>query len=116
MLNVTRFMREVGAGVANGWWHRKTDIEHTSGLRELLIHTLTFTEVGVSILLGMLCRINAGSLLATFGAAFAREGTAVRGVDVAMSRRGPRPGQPADSAGSAALEYSVCTSVWCLLC
>lgn len=39
--------------------HRVTDIEHTTGARESLIHLLMFGEVAVPLLLSLLLEINA---------------------------------------------------------
>lgn len=45
-------------GVLDWYWHRRTDIENTSGLSESLIHSLMMIEVGLPIQLALLCEIN----------------------------------------------------------
>jgi hypothetical protein len=46
----------MAAGLLDWYWHKDTDIEHTAGTRESLIHLLMFTEVGVPIILGVVLR------------------------------------------------------------
>jgi len=43
-------------------WHKDTDIEHTAGVEESLIHSWMFAEVGLPILMGLFWEINAGVL------------------------------------------------------
>src|SRR4051812_31888353 len=45
-------------GVLDWMWHRRTDIEHTSGTKESLIHSLMMTEVGLPILMGLFLEVN----------------------------------------------------------
>lgn len=75
------------AGILDWNWHRKTDIEHTAGLRESLIHVLMFSEMGAPLLLGLIFKINAGSLLAMLSMLVAHEATAAWDVHTALEQR-----------------------------
>src|SRR5690348_9916602 len=52
------------AGVLDWWCHKETDIEHTSGTKEALLHILMNAEAGLPLTLGLLFEINAGVLSA----------------------------------------------------
>ncbi|MDB5797279.1 MAG: diguanylate cyclase [Paucimonas sp.] len=47
------------AGLLDWYFHRKLDIQHTSGTRESLLHILLISEGGSAVLAGMLLEINA---------------------------------------------------------
>jgi hypothetical protein len=64
-------------GVLDWLQHRRTDIQHTSGSRESLIHSLMMAEVGAPITLALLCEINPLVLLIIAGAITAHEATAL---------------------------------------
>jgi hypothetical protein len=70
-------------GVADWWRHRRTDIEHTAGLRESLIHSLMMAEVGVPITLALLCEINPLLLAVMVGGIGVHEATALWDVRTA---------------------------------
>ncbi|MES3002217.1 MAG: diguanylate cyclase [Pseudomonadota bacterium] len=53
----------VVAGFVDWACHRRTDIAHTSGLRENLLHLLMFAEIGVGMLAVALLEVNAAVLL-----------------------------------------------------
>jgi hypothetical protein len=66
------------------WWqHRRTDIEHTAGTRESLIHLLMMAEVGSPLMLALLCEINPLVLVIIAGAIAAHEATALWDVTTA---------------------------------
>jgi hypothetical protein len=77
----------MAAGLLDWYWHKDTDIEHTAGTRESLIHLLMFTEVGVPIILGLFFEINAGLLSTMAGALFTHEATAFWDVAYATEHR-----------------------------
>jgi hypothetical protein len=77
----------ITAGFVDWIFHRKTDIEHTSGPKESLIHLLMFAEVGFPLLAALLLDINAlviGLMIAAF---FVHEATALWDVRYAVSKR-----------------------------
>ena len=74
-------------GLLDWLCHKRTDIEHTAGMRESLIHALMFTEIGVPIILGMFCEINAGLLSAMAAAVAAHSATAYWDVAYATDTR-----------------------------
>lgn len=53
--------------------HRATNIEHTSGVRETLVHSLMGIQLGVPIVLSLLFEINVLILLICFAAFLAHE-------------------------------------------
>jgi hypothetical protein len=77
----------MGAGLADWWCHRRTDIEHTSGTTESAIHAAMMLEGGLPTLLGLFCEVNAGVLALTYAALAAHELTAVWDVAYADGRR-----------------------------
>ncbi|MDP9039723.1 MAG: hypothetical protein M3O02_10695 [Acidobacteriota bacterium] len=74
-------------GLLDWYFHKKTDIEHTAGIGESLLHLLMFTEVGVPLILGMICEINAGLLSAMAGAVVVHSATAWWDVAYATDTR-----------------------------
>lgn len=83
----------MGAGLFDWYWHKQTDIEHTAGIKESLIHMLMFTEVGAPILMGLLLEINAGVLSAMLGALAVHEATAFWDVSYATDHRHVKPNE-----------------------
>jgi hypothetical protein len=51
------------AGVADWACHRRTDIAHTSGVKESLLHLLMIGQGGLAVLAVMFLRVNAAVLL-----------------------------------------------------
>jgi hypothetical protein len=80
-----------GAGLADWWCHRRTDIEHTAGPTESAIHALMMAEGGVPTMLGLFCEVNAGVLAATYAALGVHELTAIWDVAYADDRREVTP-------------------------
>jgi hypothetical protein len=81
----------IGAGLADWWCHRRTDIEHTAGATESMIHAAMMTEGGVPAMLGLFCEINAGVLALTYATLALHELTAVWDVAYADGRREVTP-------------------------
>jgi len=77
----------LAAGLADWDRHRRTQIEHTAGTRESLIHVLMMTEAGVPSLLGLFLDVNAGVLLIAWAALVVHEATAIWDVAYAEARR-----------------------------
>jgi hypothetical protein len=79
-------------GVLDWWQHRRTDIEHTAGVKESAIHLLMMAEVGAPIALVLLCEVNPAVLTAMGVAVAAHEATALWDVKTAVdSGREVRP-------------------------
>ena len=53
----------VAAGLADWFCHRATDIAHTSGLKENLLHLVMFGEIGVGMLAVAFLEIDGAVLL-----------------------------------------------------
>lgn len=81
----------IGAGLADWWCHRRTDIEHTAGVTESAIHSLMMAEAGVPTMLGLFCEVNAGVLASTYAALALHELTAICDVAYADGRRQVSP-------------------------
>jgi hypothetical protein len=79
------------AGLADWVCHRRTDIEHTAGTREALIHLAMMTEAGTGTVLGLLFEINAGVIAATYTALALHQATAVWDVSYADDHREVTP-------------------------
>lgn len=81
----------LAAGIADYLCHRRTDIQHTSGIKESLIHLLMLAEMGLPVLAALLLEINA-LVLAVMTIAFAlHEATALWDVSYATRRRRVTP-------------------------
>jgi hypothetical protein len=81
----------VGAGLADWWCHRRTDIEHTAGATESAIHAAMMVEGGLPTMLGLFCEVNAGVLALTYATLTVHELTAVWDVAYADGRREVTP-------------------------
>ncbi|MGW2817217.1 diguanylate cyclase [Streptomyces sp. NPDC001415] len=78
-------------GVADWWMHRRTRIEHTTGVKESAVHALMMTEAGLPVAMGLLAKINP-VVLSTMGtAAVAHGATALYDVSMATEKREVRP-------------------------
>jgi hypothetical protein len=80
-------------GVVDWYWHRRTQIEHTSGLSESLVHSLMMLEVGLPIQLALLFEINPLVLTLVAGAVVAHSATAVWDVRMAVHHREVKTGE-----------------------
>jgi hypothetical protein len=81
----------VGAGLADWWCHRRTDIEHTAGATESAIHAAMMIECGLPTMLGLYCEVNAGVLALTYATLTVHEVTALWDVAYADGRREVTP-------------------------
>jgi hypothetical protein len=77
----------LGAGLADWACHKRTDIEHTAGLEESVIHALMMSEAGVPASLGLFFEVNSGLLALTLAAFGLHQATAVWDVAYADGRR-----------------------------
>jgi hypothetical protein len=75
------------AGLADWLCHRSTDIEHTTGPKESLLHLLMFAEVAVPLLACLFLEINASIFLLMILGFVAHEATALWDVSYAAPRR-----------------------------
>jgi hypothetical protein len=102
-------------GVLDWWQHRRTDIEHTAGVRESLIHLLMMAEVGVPITLVLLCEINPLVLAITLATIAAHEATALWDVKTAGdSGREVRPIEQHIHSFLESLPFTGTTAIACL--
>jgi hypothetical protein len=76
-----------GAGTMDWYWHKNTDIEHTAGIKESLMHFGMFTEGGVPLMMGLFLEINAGVLAAMAASIVIHELTAFMDVRYALNHR-----------------------------
>jgi len=81
----------LAAGFADYLCHRATDIEHTGGAKESLLHLLQFSEMGVPILAAMFLEINALVILVMIVAFILHEATAMWDVSYAVKVREVTP-------------------------
>jgi hypothetical protein len=81
----------IGAGLGDWWCHRRTDIEHTAGVQESIVHAAMMLEAGLPSMLGLFCEVNAGVLALTYGTLAVHEVTAIVDVAYADGRRAVTP-------------------------
>ncbi|MET7986609.1 MULTISPECIES: diguanylate cyclase [unclassified Streptomyces] len=77
--------------VADWVMHRRSDIEHTSGVRESAVHALMMTEAGIPVVAGLTAKVNPLVLSLMGGAAVAHGATALWDVSLATDKREVRP-------------------------
>jgi hypothetical protein len=80
-----------GAGIADWLCHRRTDLEHTTGPKESLIHLLMFGEIAIPLLACLVLEINALIFAVMIVAFLAHEATAFWDVSYAVTRRHVSP-------------------------
>jgi hypothetical protein len=81
----------IGAGLADWWCHRRTDIQHTAGTPESIVHGAMMLEGGLPAMLGLFCEVNAGALALTYATLAVHELTAILDVAYADGRRRVTP-------------------------
>jgi hypothetical protein len=81
------------AGLADYVCHRTSDIEHTSGVAETLLHLLQFGLVGVPLLAALFLEINAAVLLVMLVGLVLHQATATWDVRYANSMRRVGPAE-----------------------
>lgn len=79
------------SGVADWWCHRASDIEHTAGVKESLIHLLMYAELAVPLLACLFLEVNALIILVIILAFLAHEATALWDVSYAVKHRRVTP-------------------------
>jgi hypothetical protein len=79
------------AGFADYLCHRATDIEHTAGWRESLLHLLMYAEVAIPLLMCLFLEINALVFAVMIVAFLAHEATALWDVSYAIKYRNVSP-------------------------
>jgi hypothetical protein len=95
--------------------HRRTDIEHTSGTRESLIHALMMAEVGLPVAVALTCEINPAVLVLIAGALAAHEATALWDVTTAVeSGRDVRPWEQHIHSFLEAMPFMATSALLCL--
>jgi hypothetical protein len=77
----------IAAGLTDYVLHRRTQIAHTSGTKESLLHLLQLSEAGLPVLMGLLLEINALVLLLMLVALAAHQVTALWDARYAITRR-----------------------------
>jgi len=75
------------AGISDWYWHKRTDIEHTAGLPESLMHIVMFGEAGVPLLLSLFFEVNAAVFAASAASIVVHELTAFADVRYALDHR-----------------------------
>jgi hypothetical protein len=75
------------AGLADYLCHRATDIAHTAGPKESLLHLLMFAEVAVPLLMCLFFEINALVFAVMIAGFIAHEATALWDVSYAIEHR-----------------------------
>ncbi|MFI1968663.1 diguanylate cyclase [Streptomyces cinnamoneus] len=102
-------------GLADWVMHRRTRIEDTSGTKESAIHSLMMAEVGVPIVLTLLCEVNPLLMTVQLGATAAHEATAL--WDVRTAVRSDREVKPVEQHIHSFLEtlpFAALASLMCL--
>lgn len=83
----------MAAGVADWWCHRRSDIGHSAGLHEVLLHWLMFGLLGAALLAVLLLQINAGVLLLALGLWLMHQGVTWLELRYVVTRREVSPGE-----------------------
>lgn len=81
----------IAVGLGDYLMHRRTRIEHTSGMKESVLHALQLGQAGIPVLLGLLLDINALVILIMLIALVLHEGTALWDLHYTTGRREIRP-------------------------
>lgn len=101
-------------GVVDWVWHKKTNIEHTSGAGESLIHCLMMSEVGVPVVMGLVMEINPLTLSLMLGHTLVHEATAF--WDVAYATNHQRQVLPREQHTHSFLEVLPFMAVSSIIC
>jgi hypothetical protein len=83
----------IAAGLADWWCHRRTAIEHTSGLPENAFHWFLLAQGGVALLAVALLEPNGAVLLLVFAAFLAHEVTTFVELRYTVPLRAVLPGE-----------------------
>jgi hypothetical protein len=74
-------------GIADWYWHKRSDIEHTAGTHESLTHALMMASVGLPVTAALLCDINALVLVMMMAGVVSHEAVSYWDVSYARERR-----------------------------
>lgn len=81
----------LASGLTDWWCHRRTDIQHTTGLKETGLHLLMLGEAAVPVLAGLFLEIDVPVLSLMIATFFVHEATAMWDVSYAVTRRDVQP-------------------------
>ncbi|MBN9562810.1 MAG: diguanylate cyclase [Alphaproteobacteria bacterium] len=81
----------LAAGIADWICHRATDIEHTTGTKESLMHLAMLVEAAIPVLAGMFLEVTSPVLALMLAAFLLHEATALWDVSYAVTRREVTP-------------------------
>jgi len=104
----------VVAGFIDWMTHRKSDIEHTSGLKESATHMLEMIEAAIPVILGLFFHIDSLVLLLMIGAFVAHTLTGFWDVSYADKMRRISPTEQQCHAALQVLPFSVVAFALCL--
>lgn len=74
-------------GALDWYAHVRTDIEHTAGLRENLLHDVMFAQTGIPILLALTCEIDRPLVAVMTALLLTHQATAYYDASFALHRR-----------------------------
>lgn len=74
-------------GIADWYWHKRSDIEHTSGTHESLTHVLMMAAIGTPITAALIFDINALVIASMLAGCILHEGITIWDVAYAQKRR-----------------------------
>lgn len=81
----------LAAGIADWICHRATDIEHTTGAKESLLHLLMLAEASIPVLAGFFLEVTTPVAALMIAGFFLHEATALWDVSYAVTRRNMTP-------------------------
>jgi hypothetical protein len=81
----------LAAGTADWWFHRKSDVEHTGGLKETALHLAMLAETGIPVVAALFLEIDPIVLAGMIAAFFLHEATAMWDVRYAVKVREVTP-------------------------
>ncbi len=74
-------------GLADWWWHKKSNIAETAGTHESVTHAIMMTAVGIPVTMGLLLEVNALTIAAMIGGFLTHEAVSYWDVSYARHRR-----------------------------
>lgn len=102
-------------GFVDWAYHRRTNIEHTSGTGEAVIHCMMLTQVGVPVMMGLLLEINPLTLSLMMGHTVVHAATAFADVSYAVNHhRDLAPGEQHTHSFLEVLPVMALSSIICL--
>lgn len=101
-------------GFLDYFFHRRTDIEHTSGTHESLLHSAQMTTIGLPTLAALLFEINSGVIAAMSAAFVAHETLTIWDIAYAANRRDVSPNEQHCHSFLEALPFMALSYVYCL--